>query len=110
MAEAADIQAVQDNLPSESEALGWTEAKITELLDKPQSVIRTIRDFWSYRVAQTNEFVNISESGSSRSMESVWKHALAMLQYWDGKVKDEDDGDGTLNPRDRIVFHAATRV
>lgn len=110
MADAADVQAVRDELPPEAAALGWTQEKIEQVLDEPNSVVRTIRRFWSYRVAQTNEFVNISESGSSRSMEAVFNHALAMLQYWDGRVKEEDEGQGTLNPRQRIAFHSATRV
>lgn len=110
MATEADKQFVVDNLPPEANILGWTETKITEQLDSGNSATKTVRNFWAYRVAQTHELVNISESGSSRSMEEIWRHALAMLQYWDGRVKAEDDEQGTLNPRQRIAFHTATRV
>lgn len=110
MATEADRKSVQDNLPPEAASIGWNSTKIDEQLDAGNSVVRTIRDFWSFRVAQTNEMVNISESGSSRSMEDVWKHALAMLQYWDGRLKNEEQEQGSVDPRQRIAFHSATRV
>lgn len=110
MAAAADILFVQDNLPNEASSLGWDETKITAELDAGNSAVQTVRNFWSYRASSTNEFTDISESGSSRSLESVWQHAMKMLQYWDGRVQQEKDEDGDVNPRGRISFHTATRV
>lgn len=109
MASAADIAWVQSNLPLEAEALGWTTERIGEAIDA-ETKVKAVRAFWAFRVAQTNEFVNISESGSSRSMEDVWKHALEMLKYWDGRSDDEDTSNGVEKPRASIAFHTATRV
>lgn len=110
MASEADIQLVKDGLSPEAEQIGWNSTKIGLHLDAGNSPTRTIRDFWAFRVAQTSDFVDISESGSSRTMESIWEHAKKMLDYWDGRVTKEDDEAGTVNPRGRIVFHTAVRV
>lgn len=110
MASAADVQEVQDNLPPEATTLGWTDSKIAEVLDAGNTVTKTVRAFWQYRVAQTHELVSISESGSSRDLEAIWKHALAMLEYWDGRVKADDAEQGNFNPKQGIAFHTATRV
>lgn len=110
MASSADIQAVKDNLPPDAEALGWNDVKITASLDATSSVPRSTRDFWQWRAAATQELVNINESGSSRSMEAIWDHAMKMLAYWDGRVSQEDSEAGVTNPKQSIAFHAATRV
>lgn len=110
MATTEQIQLVKDGLPPEAASLGWTDVKIAAQIDSGLSPIKTIRSFWAFRVAQTSDFVNISESGSSRTMEDVWKHAMEMLKYWDGRVAKEDGDDGVIQPRQRISFHSATRV
>ena len=110
MASAEDIQWVKDNLPPEAASHGWDNAKIDEAIDA-ETRTRAVRAYWSFRVAQTNELVSINESGSSRNLEDVWKHALEMLKYWDGRVAQEDDSNGVVTkPKAGIAFHTATRV
>ena len=109
MATTADITWVRDNLPPEAVALGWTDERIAEAIDA-ETKVKAVRAFWSFRAAQTHEFISISESGSSRSLEDVWKHALEMLKYWDGRSDEEDASNGVEKPRASIAFHTATRV
>lgn len=110
MASAADIMIVQDNLPAEALAEGWDEAKITVLLDSPMSTSRVIRQWWSYRASSTAAFVNVSESGSSRSLSDIHRQALEMLKYWDGRIAEEEAPEPPVQSDGRIAFHRLRRV
>lgn len=108
MADATAIMEVQDNLPPDS---GWDEAKIGAYLDKPLSVKRTVLAFWTSRAAQSANFVNISESGSSRDLATIHKNAVAMVDWWQKAAEvEETPTDQNGETVGRIQFHKATRV
>lgn len=113
MASAGDILIVQNNLPTEAEAAGWDEAKITSYLDAGLTPSKTIREWWSFRAAATSSYVSVSESGSSRSLSDIHKQALAMLQYWDKRIAEEEKAaqeEENAATAGRIAFHKMKRV
>ncbi len=110
MATEADIAYVTENISKEAAELGWDQTRITNVLDSGVSPVGAIRNFWQYRVAQTVNFVDVSESGSSRSLSTIHKNALSLLDYWDKRLKDDEAVDPEETTRGRIAFHKATRV
>lgn len=110
MATAQDIQTVKDNLPSDAASDGWDDAKIEGLLDGGLSTSRATRSYWANMAANTASFVSVSESGSSRDLASIHKHAMAMLKYWDDRIADEENAGGGGTTGRGISFNQATRV
>lgn len=96
------IEMVQLNLPSVAgDSFGWTESKIkSTLLSNNGSLAQTVRRFWYERVMETFEFVDVSETGSSRSLSQIHQNAKFMLDYWDKKVESE----GVVTQRRPITF------
>lgn len=110
MASEADIIIVRDNLGPDSLAEDWSDFKIGLLLDSGMSTTAVIRQYWNFRAASTAAFVNISESGSSRSLSDVHKQALDMLKYWDARLAEENAPETPVTSDGRIAFHRSTRV
>lgn len=111
MATAADILVVKDNLPETAEAEGWNDTKIGTMVDALGTPSKAIRQYWSATSARTSAFVDISESGSSRSLSDVHKQAVEMLKYWDDRIAQEErDAEEPAQSDGRIAFHKATRV
>lgn len=106
-----DLDTVKDNLPPEAASAGWDDSKITDLLAAGLTTSRVVLSWWSQRAAQTANFVNVSESGSSRSLSDVHKQAMAMLKWWTDKVQvEENPPEPEVEVHRRISFHRATRV
>lgn len=62
---------------------------------------------WEQRAAKYHGLVNVSESGSSRSLGDLYKNAIAMAAYYRGKktdgVDDPDDPGPARTRTGRIV-------
>lgn len=88
---ALQIKQVQRNLPiNAGDDFQWYEDKISDILEeKDCSIAQTVRQFWFERVMESFEFVDVSETGSSRSLSQVHVNAKAMLDYWDKQVEAE---------------------
>lgn len=88
MASEADVKEVKALLDGIEEP--WDEAKIGQTLDAVGSVAKTMRAFWSAKVNATYQLLDISESGSSRSMSNIYRNAMEQRTYWDGKVAEDE--------------------
>ena len=110
----ADIDMVRDQLPPNALVLGWDDAKIQQVIDDAGSVSKAVLAFWRWRAGQTVNMIDVSESGSSRSLSTIHKHAMDMVKYWTDEVKREQDrADQLLNEfsgRRRARLHVAKRV
>jgi hypothetical protein len=62
---------------------------------------------WEIRAAKYHGLVNVSESGSSRSLGDMYKNAIAMAMFYRGKktdgVVDPDDPPAGRTRTGRIV-------
>jgi len=80
-------------LPSESNqtALGvsWTDEQIATVFDLEGTVSKTVRAYWNSVLANTAMYMDVSESGSSRTLSQPWKNAWEMVQRWDRIVAEE---------------------
>lgn len=59
-------------------------------------------EYWGQIAASTATMVNISESGSSRSMGDVYKNAIAMSKFYSGKSETET-AETESRPRTRRI-------
>lgn len=64
------------------------------------------RDIWREKLAAASTFVNISEGGSSRSMDQAYQHAREMMELYDG-LADSVSQDGSAGG---TVLRKITRV
>lgn len=113
MANQADLDKLNALLPpnpkvGEDE---WGEERLTLLLDNGNTVAQVMSLYWHGQAAISATYVDMSESGSSRSLGSIHKNAMDLAKYWDDRVKAEKDEEQVEeNPRPRIAFHRITRV
>lgn len=92
MATAQEIAAAQDLLPPNAEEYGFDEDKIAELLDAGTTGNAFLVAYWDKVTTDTADLVDMSESGSSRSLSQVHKNAAAMAKVF------RDLLDKELNP------------
>lgn len=103
----ATLSEVKESLP-----IGlsdWDDDKIEGMISEGLSIARILNRAWLAKASQTSEMVDISESGSSRSMSSIHQNALRMAEYW-GSIADKEDDNGASGNKSRSRTHKARRV
>lgn len=110
MAEQADIEAVKDLMPGEED--DWDDVKIETYLDGGKSVPETMLLFWEGKASKLYTMIDISESGSSRSLSRLYDNALKLQEYWAAKIaKEKEEADKQEEKEDRrLRFNRITRV
>ena len=73
MAEQEVIDAVRLLLGPNSVGEGWTDEKTGALLDAGEDPEDIALSYWEFAAARTTTLVNVSESGSSRSLGDIHK-------------------------------------
>lgn len=110
MASELSLAEVNDLLPSDQTE--WDDTNISAYLDGGKSVAGTLRVFWQKRASEYSTQIDVSESGSSRSLSRLYDNAIRQVEYWDGVVKAEEekaDEEAKAND-DRIRFNQITRI
>lgn len=85
MASDADIAFVLDNIEDEP-AEGWDGTTIAVRLDAGAIKERVIATYWRKRASASIGLVNVSESGSSRGLDSIYSRMNALAQEWEVKA------------------------
>lgn len=91
MATQEEIDAVLESFAPGAGAEGWDEARVNAMLDAGMKPDDIALEYWETRMARTSTLVNVSESGSSRSLSDIYTNALKMAEYYRKKKADEDD-------------------
>ena len=87
MATEADIQFVQDNLPTKQSVQAiWTAEKIGRMIDGGLTKERVMVGYWSQKAADTAELITISESGSTRELATIHNNAVTQTQMWENRA------------------------
>lgn len=111
MATPEDVALVKSQILEESDTYGFDDAAISAMLDAGLSTSSTILAVWSGIAGKTSTMVDVTESGSSRSLSTIHNNALAMAEWWKAKVALEAVQADPIKPKtSRIAFHTATRV
>ena len=85
MATSAQISTCKQSMPR---PITLSDQAIGVVIDAQGSVVTALAFFWEGRAAETAEFVDIEESGSSRKMSQGAKMNMEMAKYWRGKSDD----------------------
>jgi len=109
MADQEDIDAFKLLLPSNFEQYGWTDEVIGALLDQGKTQNYMLMQYWDKVSAETAEFADMSESGSSRSLSTIHKNAVAMARIYRDLVDKEETEEEAPTARG-IRARAITRV
>lgn len=91
MATQEDIDAFKMLLPSNFQDYGWDDDTIGALLDAGRSQNYMLMLYWDKVVAETAEFADMSESGSSRSLSTIHKNAVALAKVYRDLVDKEEE-------------------
>lgn len=98
MADEADIARVLELLPDDSAEHGWSATRVGTDLDNDLTANQIALAYYLKRSADTATYVDISESGSSRSLSTVHKQMVAMAELYQRLVNLEDTEDDVLDP------------
>lgn len=94
MATEDEVTAVKLLLPSEDNqaTLGveWDDDVVAQVFDLESTVTKSVRAYWNSVLANTAMYMDVSESGSSRTLSQPWRNAWEMVQRWDKLVTEEE--------------------
>jgi hypothetical protein len=85
-------------LIAESDEETYTDEQLSALLDASTSANAAASQIWIEKAASAASLVNVSESGSSRSLGDIQRNALAMAKVFG----DNAAGDQSTSPGIRI--------
>lgn len=97
MASAANIAFVSDNVESNRADYGWDDTAIEARLDAGAIKERVVATYWRQRASAAITLVNVSESGSSRGLESIYARMNALAESWEARA------DALDNPPDELA-------
>jgi hypothetical protein len=89
MATPEQIEAVKDLLPDDAADYGWDDDKISEQIDAGVTGNALLLAFWDKVTSSTVGIVDMSESGSSRSLSQLNKQAMAMAKMYRDLLEKE---------------------
>lgn len=82
MATAAELIELRDYINEPDNTNGWTEEKLTDYLTRYSNTLRAASEAWAVKASQFAEVVDVSESGSSRSLGALFDRAQKMSEYY----------------------------
>lgn len=85
-------------LIAEPDETTYTDADLSGILDSALSVNNAAATIWTQKAAAASALVNVSESGSSRSLGDLQKNALNMAQQF----RSAAEADQATSPGVRI--------
>ena len=108
MADQLSIDQVKANIPDDATEDGWDDTFIGNLIDSGVSITKVTLAFWTSRVGKLSTVIDVSESGSSRSLSRLFDQAKVAYDAWLEKSKLEDNPPPPT--RYRAAFHKLKRV
>jgi hypothetical protein len=91
MATPEEIQDVLDDLPDNASDYGWDEQRINDELDSGVAGDALFLKFWRKVSTATVGLVDMSESGSSRSLSQLHKQAADMAKMYQERIDKEEE-------------------
>lgn len=104
MATIAEIAQLRP-LINDPDAVAYSDEELSAAIDAAGGVDGAAADIWTQKAAAAATLVNVSESGSSRSLGDLQKNALAMAKQFRDKA-DEVTPGGAGSIRIRRISRA----
>lgn len=98
MADAADVTKTIEKLSETAAADGWTQVRVEEDLDLGMTPNEIALAHWEYKMSRVYSVVDVSESGSSRSMSKIFDNAAKMVERYQRLVNLENTEDNVEDP------------
>lgn len=108
MATAEEIQSVLELLGEDWEDNGYDQNRIEDLLDAGQTPNQIAASYWEKVYTSTANFIDISESGSSRGLSAVTRNAKDLAALFRGRA--EAEVPSAASGRTGIRSHRMRRV
>lgn len=90
MATQDEIAAIRRMIAEQDETT-YADAVLAVRIDASDSLDALAAEIWSEKAASYSKLVNISESGSSRSMGDLYKNAMTMSKFFSGKTQAAEE-------------------
>jgi hypothetical protein len=88
MATADEVAAFR-LLIAEPDETTYSDAALSGILDSASSVNAAAATIWTQKAAAAATLVNVSESGSSRSLGDIQRNALAMAKVFTDAIEED---------------------
>jgi hypothetical protein len=108
VASSSNIAAVQLQIPDEAVSLGFDDNAISVLLDSGLTQSKTILAVLRGISAKVSSYEDVSESGSSRSVQ-FFERVRQLIDVWQSVVDKEDVVAGT-SAKAGARIHTSVRV
>lgn len=92
MATAQELLLLRDYVSEPDDVNGWTDERLERYADAASNLHKAAADVWGVKAGTYAGLVNVSESGSSRSLSGLLDQAQKMEKYHRG-LGDEEDGE-----------------
>jgi hypothetical protein len=99
-----EIAAFRLLIAESADVMPYDDISLTTRLDAAESPQALAREIWLEKAAKFAQLVNVSESGSSRSLSDLHKNALAMAAGFGAATPDAPGG-----PISGVRMHRLTR-
>lgn len=89
MATAEEVELVRSYVDEPNETDDWPDRRVELFIDNATSgtkLIEAAAEIWGVKASKMASLVNVSESGSSRSLGTLVDNALKMERYYRGRV------------------------
>jgi hypothetical protein len=85
MATADEIAEVREYVAEPDNSNGWTDTRVGTFIDREDDLFLAAAAIWSATAGAYAGLVNVSESGSSRSLGTLIDNALKMVAFYRGR-------------------------
>lgn len=82
MATQAEILAVREYIDELDDSRGWDDARIGRFVDATVNDYLAAAEIWVVKAGSYTELVNVNESGSSRSLDTLQAKAFRMADHY----------------------------
>lgn len=91
MATQEEVDAFKELLPPDFASYGWDDTYIGTLIDAGMTENGMLLKYWEKVSASTSDYVDMSESGSSRSLSQIHKNAMALAKMYRDLLDKEEN-------------------
>lgn len=108
MATVEDIELLREYVGELTDTNGWTDERLDKFADRADTLLFAAADVWAVKAGEYAGLVNVSESGSSRSLSDLLKQAKEMEAYY--RARAVADGAVAVPANDGPVIRRISRA
>lgn len=95
MASAEEIAALRLLIGQPDDVAPYTDAELSDRIDETGDLDLLAYNIWTEKAASYSDVVDMTESGSSRSLSQLQKNALSMAATFENRIQEPQPSPGT---------------